>query len=54
MRIALEDGAVIRFVEQRGNNLLIQLEGDRDTILVQNADISVVANIVYTDDLFVA
>ena len=52
--IVLEDGASIRFVEQRGSNFIIQLEGDRDTIVVQNADISVVANIVYTDDLFVA
>ena len=52
--IVLEDGASVRFFEQRGSNLIIQLEGDRDTIVVQNADIGVVAHIVFTDDLFAA
>jgi Ca2+-binding RTX toxin-like protein len=52
--ILFEAGATIRFVEERTGNLFIQLEGDRDTITVQNADRGIVANFAFIDDLFVA
>ncbi len=52
--ILFEAGATIRFVEQRGADLFIQLEGDRDTITVLNADRGIVANFVFAEDLFAA
>lgn len=52
--IVFEAGATIRFIEERKGNLIIQLEGDRDTITVLNADRGIVANFVFTDDLFAA
>lgn len=48
--ILFEAGAVIRFVEQRGTDLFIQLEGDRDSITVLNADIGIVYNFEYASD----
>jgi len=50
--ILFEAGATIRFVEERKGNLVIQLEGDRDTITVHNADRAIVANFEFTDGLF--
>lgn len=50
--ILFEDGAQIRFFEERGADLFIQLAGDRDSILVRNADVSIVENFVFTDDVF--
>ena len=52
--ILLESGASIRFVEQRGADVFIQLDGDRDSILVRNADTGIIANVVYSDDLILA
>lgn len=52
--IVFELGATIRFVEQVKNNLHIQLNGDRDLIVVQNADIGIVANFEFSDGLFLA
>ena len=52
--IVFESGATIRFVEERNGNLFIQLDGDRDTITVLNADRSIVDSFVFTDDLFAA
>jgi hypothetical protein len=50
--ILFEAGATIRFIEERNGNLFIQLEGDRDSITVLNADRGIVANFEFTDDLF--
>jgi Ca2+-binding RTX toxin-like protein len=52
--IVFELGVTIRFVEQVKNNLHIQLNGDRDLIVVQNADIGIVANFEFSDGLFLA
>ncbi len=52
--IVFEAGAQIRLVEERNGNLFIQLEGDRDTITVLNANLSAVANFVFTEDIFAA
>jgi Ca2+-binding RTX toxin-like protein len=52
--IVFEAGAQIRFFEERNGNLFIQLEGDRDSITVLNADMSIVSNFVFTDDVFAA
>ena len=52
--ILFEAGATIRFVEQRGADLFIQLEGDRDSITVLNADIGIVANFDFSNDLLLA
>lgn len=52
--IRFEAGATIRFIEQRGADLFIQLDGDRDSITVLNADRSIVDSFVFTDDLFAA
>ncbi len=52
--IVFEAGAQIRFIEERNGNLFIQLEGDRDAITVLNADRGLVANFVFTEDIFVA
>lgn len=52
--IVFEAGATIRFIEQRGTDLFIQLEGDRDTITVLNADRGIVANFEFSDGLFLA
>ncbi len=52
--IVFEAGATIRFVEQVKNNLHIQLNGDRDLIVVQNADIGIVANFEFDNGLFIA
>ena len=50
--ILFEAGATIRFTEQRGADLFIQLDGDRDSILVRNADSSIVANFEFADGVF--
>ncbi|QYK42562.1 MAG: hypothetical protein KF887_05460 [Paracoccaceae bacterium] len=50
--IVLESGATIRSFETRDGGLLITLEGDGDTIFVQNAGPIIVGNIVLADDLF--
>lgn len=52
--IVFEAGAVIRFVEQRGDHFFIQLEGDRDSIVVRNADIGAATTFVFADDVFLA
>lgn len=52
--ILFEAGASIRFVEQRGDDVFIQLAGDRDSITVLNADIGIVANFEFANDLFLA
>lgn len=50
--IFFEAGAVIRFIEERGNNLFIQLEGDRDAIVVRDSDRGAVSAFDFSDDLF--
>ena len=50
--IHFEAGATIRFTEVRGADLFIQLDGDRDSILVLNADSGIVANFEFTNGLF--
>lgn len=52
--IFFEAGAVIRSVEERNGNLIIQLEGDRDVITVLNADRSIVANFEFADTTLIA
>ncbi len=52
--IVFEAGAMIRFIEQRGDDLFIQLQGDRDAIVVRDADRGVVADFQFVDDLFLA
>jgi Ca2+-binding RTX toxin-like protein len=52
--IVFEAGATIRFIEQRGVDLFIQLEGDRDSITVLNANRGIVANFEFTDGIFLA
>ncbi len=52
--ILFEAGAMIRFVEERNGNLIIQLEGDRDVITVLNADRGIIANFEFTDTALIA
>jgi len=52
--IALEDGASIRRTVQKGDDFLIQLNGDRDIIRIENADSSVLADIQYFEGDFIA
>ncbi len=52
--ILFEAGAAIRLLEVRNGNLFIQLEGDRDSITVLNANRSIEANFEFVDDIFVA
>jgi len=52
--IVFEAGASIRLIEERGANLFIQLDGDRDSITVLNANRVIEANFVFVDDLFSA
>ena len=52
--ILFEAGATIRLIEERNGNLFIQLDGDRDSITVLNADRSIIDNFVFADDVFVA
>jgi hypothetical protein len=52
--IVFEAGASIRLIEERGANLFIQLDGDRDSITVLNANRAIEANFVFVDDLFSA
>jgi Ca2+-binding RTX toxin-like protein len=52
--IVFEAGARIQFVEERNGNLFIQLEGDRDTITVLNADRGIVADFEFTSGLLLA
>lgn len=42
--IVLEDGVQIRSWTERNGNLVVTLEGDRDIIVIQNADSSILAN----------
>lgn len=52
--LVLEDDAAIRRVTELDNgNLRIQLEGDRDTIIIRDADASIIDDIVFVDDAFV-
>ena len=53
-RILFEAGAQIRLIEERNGNLFIQLEGDRDSITVLNADRSIASTFAFTDDVFAA
>jgi Ca2+-binding RTX toxin-like protein len=53
-QIVFEAGAQIRHIEERNGNVIIQLEGDRDTIVVQNADLGIQSDFVSTDNIFVA
>ena len=50
--IVLEAGAEIRQVFERRGDTYIQLEGDRDLIIVRDADASIVDNIVFAEDTF--
>ncbi len=50
--IVLEEGVQIRTWTERNGNLIVTLEGDRDQIVIQNADSSILANFSVTDDLF--
>lgn len=53
--IVLEDGVQIRTWNERNGNLIVTLEGgDRDQIVIQNADVSILANFSVIDDLFIA
>ena len=53
--IVLEDGIQIRNWIERNGNLIVTLEGgDRDQIVIQNADVSILANFSVIDDLFIA
>ena len=53
-QIVFEAGAQIRSIEARNGNVIIQLEGDRDSIVVQGADLSIQQDFVFTNDLFIA
>lgn len=48
-QILFETGATIRLVEQRGADLFIQLEGDRDSITVLNANLDITLNFAFAD-----
>jgi len=50
--ILLDSDAQIRRVVERGDNVVIQLEGDRDVIVVRDADASIVDNIIFDDLAF--
>ena len=50
--IVLEAGAEIRQVTERRGDLFVQLEGDRDVIVIRDADASVVDGFVFLDELF--
>jgi Ca2+-binding RTX toxin-like protein len=52
--IVLEAGVQVRTWAERNGNLIVTLEGDRDTIVIQNAGSSVLANFVVIDDLLLA
>ena len=53
-RIVFEADAQIRSIQERNGNVIIQMDGDRDTIVVQNADLSIQSDFVFTNDLYVA
>ena len=53
-QIVFEADAQIRMIQERNGNVIIQLEGDRDTIVVQNADLSIQSDFVFADDTFIA
>lgn len=50
--ILLESGVQVRSFQERDGNLIVRLEGDGDTIVIRNADSSILANFVVIDDLF--
>lgn len=50
--IVLENGAQIRNVFERNGDTFIRLEGDRDVIVVRDADASIVENIVFVEEAF--
>lgn len=50
--IVFELGARLEFIEQRGSDLFIQLEG-RETITLLNADRGAVASFEFTDSMFI-
>jgi Ca2+-binding RTX toxin-like protein len=50
--ILFEAGATVRLVEQRGADLFIQLEGDRDSIRVLNANLDAQFAFAFTDGTF--
>ena len=53
--IVLENGVQIKTWNERNGNLIVTLEGsDRDTITIQNADSSILANFSVIDDLLLA
>lgn len=51
-RIQFETAATIRLVEQRGADLFIQLEGDRDSITVLNASLDISLNFAFADGTY--
>lgn len=51
--ILFEAGATIRFVEQRGVNLFIQLDGDRDSITLLNAGLDAQSAFEFADGIFI-
>lgn len=50
--IQFEAGAAIRLVEQRGANLFVQLEGDRDSITILNASLDAQFAFAFADGTF--
>ncbi|TGD44883.1 hypothetical protein EEB11_04845 [Pseudotabrizicola sediminis] len=52
--IVFEAGAMVRSISERNGNVIIQLEGDRDTITVLNADLGIASNFVFSDDIFLS
>lgn len=50
--LVLEDGASIRRVIERNGDLILQLDGDRDSIVIRDADASLVADIVFAEGMF--
>lgn len=52
--IVLEAGVTIRRAFERRDDVVIELIGDRDIIRVEDADLSILDQIVFMDDVFVA
>lgn len=50
--IVIEDGATIRRVFERNGDTFVQLDGDRDLIILRDTDASVVDSFVFADDSF--
>lgn len=52
--IVFDDDIVIRNAVERNGNVIIRLEGDRDAIVIRDADLSILDSIVYSDESFLA